>query len=250
MKDERIGEQRINIQGIPMYITAYRNSRDIEVQFCDGFEVKHTEYRKFLKGNIYNDNVPSYLGVGYLGEGEYKSRINNVKTDAYIKWGSMLTRCYSDNFIGKTNYFDCFVCNEWKNFQNFAKWYYDNIYDLDGEDIELDKEIKYKGCRYYSPQTCLLVPHKINTIICNRANHRGQCAIGVVINKNSGKYIANCNSDNKRVYLGTYNTEKDAFLAYKRFKEVEIKRVAELYRGIIPDEIIEYIKKYEVSESD
>lgn len=250
MKNERIGEQKVNIQGIPMYITAYRNSRDIEVQFCDGFKVKHTEYRKFIKGNIYNDNVPNYLGVGYLGDGEYKSRINNVKTDAYLKWGSMLTRCYSEKYINKINYDDCFVCNEWKNFQNFARWYYDNIYELDNESIELDKEIKYKGCRYYSPQTCLLVPHRINTIICNRANYRGQYAIGVTINQNSGKYIANCNSDNERVYLGTYYTERDAFVAYKHFKEAEIKRVSELYRGRIPDEIIEYIQKYEVSEND
>ena len=247
---ERIGEQSINIQGIPMYIIEYRNSRDIDIEFVDGYRIYHTQYRHFLSGKIINNNVPSYLGVGYLGEGKYKSRENNKHTDAYIKWGSMLTRCYSEKYIGRYNYDDCFVCNEWLNFQNFAEWYYNNIYELKDERIELDKEIKYKNCRMYSPYTCLLVPHKINTIICNRANFRGKYAIGVFKGSTSNNYIAKCNLNNKGIYLGAYQTEHDAFVAYKIFKETEIKRLAETYRGIIPDNIIEYIKKYEISEYD
>lgn len=247
---ERIGEELVNNQGIPMKIIGYRNSRDIDVEFCDGFKVYKTEYRKFLNGKIINDNIPTYLGVGYLGFGEYKSRHNNIKTEAYVKWGSMLTRCYSDKFIGKKSYEGCFVCNEWHNFQNFAKWFYENTYKLDNEVIELDKEIKYKNCKMYSPNTCLLVPKRINTIICDRANDRGECKIGVTRRPFSDKFYSSCNSDGKRLFLGAFDTEIDAFNAYKSFKESEIKRVAEMYRGKIPDEIIEYIKKYEIWEDD
>lgn len=199
---------------------------------------------------MFNDNVPSYLGVGYLGNGKYKSRINNVKTEVYIKWGSMLTRCYSDKFNGKESYQGCFVCNEWHNFQNFAEWFYENIYELDNERIELDKELKYKNCRLYSPYTCLLVPKRLNSVICDRARDRGKYKIGVTGRPFQGKYYASCNSNGRRIFIGAFNTEIDAFNAYKQFKEAEIKRLANTYKGKIPNEIIECANRYEIYEDD
>lgn len=245
---ERIGTCSINCQGVPMKIVEYRNSRDIDVEFPNKCVLHNKEYRKFLSGKLLYPYYPSYLGIGYLGDGNYKSRDNNVKTDAYIKWGSMLTRCYSDKYIKAEAYDNCFVDPDWHNFQNFAKWYYENIYQLENERIELDKEIKYKGCKVYSADTCLLVPHKINTIICNRARDRGKYAIGVTYNGN--RYCAACNIYGERYCIGYYDTEYEAFLAYKTYKENEIIRVAETYRGIIPDYIIDYTRQYKIEITD
>ena len=94
IKIDRIGEKNINKQGLEMTVINYRNCADIDVQFSDG-TIVNTTYHYFLKGSTTNYNIPSYLGVGYLGYGKYKSRKNNIKTEEYIKWFSMLSRCYS-----------------------------------------------------------------------------------------------------------------------------------------------------------
>lgn len=250
MLKERIGDTNVNFQGVPMKVVEYRNSRDIDVEFPNHCIVYHKEYRKFLSGHLCYPYYPSYLGIGYLGCGEYKSRVNNIKTDAYIKWGSMLTRCYSDRYIKQEAYEDCLVDPCWYNFQNFAKWYYENIYELSNENIELDKEIKYKHCKLYSPDTCLLVPHKLNTIFCNRAKDRGKYLIGVTKSNSSDLYCASCNVNGERYCIGYYETEQEAFLAYKEYKEREIVRLSETYRGKIPDYIIDYAQNYKVEIND
>ena len=41
-------------------------------------------------------------------------------------------------------YTNCEVDEDWLNFQNFAKWYKENYYEIEGEQMELDKDILYK----------------------------------------------------------------------------------------------------------
>ncbi len=247
-KAERIGEKNINHQGLEMEIIDYKDRRNMEVRFSDGFIFHGASYHNFLTGSLTSLLFPDFLGVGCIGVGEYKSRENRIKTTAYIKWTSMLTRCYSDKYIKQQNYSSCVVCDEWLNFQNFAKWHYENYYEIEDDCLELDKDIIEKGNRIYSPDKCIYVPHKLNTILCNRHNDRGQCLLGVT--KKEGKYIAACSIDGKSKYLGTFDSEYEAFLVYKAKKESEIKRVAEQYRGRIPDHIIELIKMYKVEMTD
>ena len=94
----------------------------------------------------------------------------------------------------------------------------------------------------------MYVPHKINTIICNRRNDRGVCPVGVSLY--NGRFGAHCNVDGKTKFLGVFPTEMDAFIAYKTAKEAEIRRVAEMYRGKIPDQVVDNILKYTVEYTD
>ena len=57
---------------------------------------------------------------------------------------------------------DCSVYEGWHNFQNFAKWYEDNYYEIEEEQMHLDKDILVKGNKVYSPDTCVFVPETIN----------------------------------------------------------------------------------------
>ncbi|SCX79337.1 hypothetical protein SAMN02910441_00230 [Ruminococcus sp. YE282] len=77
----------------------------------------------------------------------------------------------------------------------------------------------------------------------------GKYAIGVSQTPN-GKFISNCNINGKTKYLGLFTTELEAFLAYKKAKESEICRLAETYRGKIPDKVIETIQQYKVRIKD
>ena len=60
-----------------------------------------------------------------------------------------------------------FIC-----FQNFAKWFDDNKYEVDGR-LHIDKDILYPNCKIYSPETCLLIPQRINMLFLNKPNKRG-----------------------------------------------------------------------------
>lgn len=50
-----------------------------------------------------------------------------------------------------------------------CKWYSEHKYILSKDDsLELDKDIKVIGNKIYSPDTCLLLPHRLNTIVLDR----------------------------------------------------------------------------------
>ena len=97
------------------------------------------------------------FGVGVTGQGEYSHlvrKINGKHTKVYSVWHDMLGRCYNKKYQEKKpTYIGCTVCEEWHNFQNFAKWYEENYYEVNNEEMALDKDILIKGNKIYSPQT-------------------------------------------------------------------------------------------------
>ena len=56
--------------------------------------------------------------------------------------------------------------------------------------MHLDKDILCKGNKVYSSETCVFVPARINSIILNSQNRRGDLPVGVNYNKKTGKYRA------------------------------------------------------------
>lgn len=160
----------------------------------------------------------------------------------------MLRRCYQqDSFNKHPEYQDCYTCEEWYNFQNFAEWYYKNYYEVQGEDIQIDKDILIRRNRIYSPETCILVPQTINLLFVNRRNYRGDYPIGV--SKSGNKFTAMCGYDKKVKQLGSYKTPEEAFLAYKEFKENHIKNVADRFKDVIPEKLYNALYTYEVNPS-
>lgn len=249
-KINRLGEIRENIYGTKMKIIEYNDANDILVEFQDEIKhIQHTSYSAFKKGKVSNPFDKTYLEIGYLGVGNYNSYDNQ---EIYSHWSNMLQRCYNNKQL---SYFDCEVCDEWLCFQNFAKWYEENYYEVEGEIMCLDKDIFLKNNKIYSPTTCFFVPKRINNLFTKRQNDRGDTAVGVNYHKATGKYQARCNTiDNKgkikRVYLGVYKTEEEAFEVYKNFKENYIKQVADEYYNYIPRELWKALWEYQVEITD
>ena len=195
--------------------------------------------------NRYDKTV---CGVGYLGEGKY-----NCKNSLYIRdrWSKMLRRCYDPYYLNEhPTYIDCYVCEEWHNFQNFAKWYEENYYEIPNERMSLDKDILIKGNKIYSPSTCVFVPERINKLFTKHDKARGGYPIGISWYKQTNKFSAKCHTFDKRIHLGYYDTIDTAFLAYKSFKEEYIKQVADEYKDLIPTKLYEALYKYEVNIDD
>ena len=123
------------------------------------------------------------------------------------------------------------VCEEWLNFQVFAKWYNENIYQVGTERMHIDKDILYKNNRVYSPQTCLLVPQRINMLFMHKPN-KYNLPNGIKPTC-GGKYEARYNHK----YLGVFNTVEEAAIAHDKEKKKAVIEIANEYKDKIPDKV-------------
>ena len=255
-KIDRTGEVGHNTFGSKMVIIKYRKAIDIDVYFPEyDCIVKNQQYGNFKNGKIKCPYEKRYFGVGYLGEGEYKAWENGKPTRVYETWKSMLQRCYDKKYQEKRpTYKDCEVCEKWLNFQNFAKWYENNYYEIEGEKMCLDKDILVKHNKIYSPETCIFVPNNINMLFVKCDRSRGNSVIGT--SPVNGKYRVRCSIINpetgksKNEYLGRYETQEEAFKVYKYYKEKNIKQIADYYKEQIPINLYNALYRYEVEITD
>jgi hypothetical protein len=251
MKAYRIGEINHNLYGSEMVIEEYHSASDVIVLFDTG-NLVHTSYARFKNGNVKNPFDPRVCEVGYLGEGIHKASENGKATRVYATWNSMLNRAYNKKYHDRQpTYKDVTVCREWHCFQNFADWYVENYYQIDGEIMSMDKDILVKGNKLYSPETCVFVPERLNSLIVKCDGSRGELPVGVAFNKQHKKYQSQCsNGKGEIITLGRYDTPDEAFLAYKIHKERVIKDVANEYKGKIPKKLYDVLINWKVEIDD
>ena len=252
----RIGEENYNSFGSKMIIKEYRRAIDIDVYFPEyNWTFEHARYNDFKNGTIKCPYEPRVYGVGYLGEGKYKTRENGKTTDEYNIWRHILQRCYDPKYQERyPTYKGCEVEDKWLNFQYMGEWIDKNYYEIPGETMCLDKDILCKGNKVYSRETCIFVPQKINSLFVKSDKSRGKDPIGVYQLPN-GNYQVRCgNSYGERIYLGLYSTKEEAFRVYKNYKEKVIKEVIDSYEGKIPEPFYSRLKEamynYEVEIDD
>lgn len=245
---DRTGETIVNNQGLKATIIKYRNAKDIDIEFEDGYIEKHVIYKNFKDKCIESRFFPTLLGKGFLG-GE-----TSKKDISFKKWRAMIVRCYGKDTKEKhPTYQNCDVCDEWLNYQNFKKWFEENYYEIDGEKMYLDKDILIKGNKIYSPETCVFVNKKINNLFTKSDKARGDYPIGVfkLSEEKGGKYGSQCKLSTKNSrHLGYFDTPEEAFYAYKVAKENEIKLTADQYKDKIPEKLYNAMYNYKVEITD
>lgn len=244
----RLGEINFNKNGTKMKIIKYIDNKRIIVEFQDEHSyLAKTDYFSFKNGltkNLYDKTI---YNIAYLGEGKYNTKNSRI---FYSKWRNMLTRGYDEKLKEKyKTYSNCTVCKEWNNFQNFAKWCNENYYEIENEIMCLDKDILIKGNKIYSPETCIFVPHNINCLFTKTDKSRGVLPIGV--NKKGKKsYQTKVSFKSKTVHIGYFNSENEAFNAYKITKEKLIKQLADEYKDKIPQKLYDAMYRWEVEIDD
>ena len=184
------------------------------------------------------------LGFG-INDSTHLVMHGSKKELVYKTWSSMIRRCYSDKYHKvKPTYKDCKVCEEWRYFSNFERWFKQHYKD----GYVLDKDILIQGNKIYSPDTCCFVPPYINGLLASNVKKRGDYKIGVHLKDN--KYIAQCDIDKYPTYIGRFDNENDAHEAYKKAKYGEIRRVAKgaLEKGEINNRVYDALLNYKISE--
>lgn len=242
----RVGKVSYTKNGTKATIIEYVGSKKVLVEFNDKYKYQYwTSYGNFQRGQLTNPyECRGKDGLGFIGVGEYNSKDHKV---AYAKWKSMIDRCTRFR-KSSASYVDCEICEGLENFQNFAKWYYENEYQCN-EPLCIDKDILTHGNKIYSPDTCILVPQRINLLFIKEYARRGDLPIGVI--KHGNGYSVHCSLDNHtKNYIGFYYDPILAFAAYKEAKEKYIKEVADSYKNIIPQKIYEAVINYRIEITD
>ena len=231
-------------------ILRYNNKENVEIQFLKtGFETV-ARFTNIKSGSIKDPYVPLVYGVGVLGI-KYPSKINGRNTKEYDLWHSMLQRCYSDTYKKKyPTYAGCEVSENFKSYEYFYEWCNKQI-GFGAVNFELDKDLLIKGNKVYSEDSCVFIPQEINSLLTKRTASRGNHLIGVHWSNTNKAFVAQVNKNKgKRGYLGLFNTELEAFNAYRTAKEAFIKEQANKWKGKIDDRAYEALMKYGVNIDD
>lgn len=140
-------------------------TKPVGIRFIDTGFSYYADWSNVKKGRVRDKMKRKTAGVGFFGVGPYKSKCKGKASKCYSIWHQMIKRCYDHEYQKSKcpTYEGCVVCDEWHNFQNFAKWYEEN-YPKDGGKYALDKDIKFEGNKTYSPENCIFVTQEENNI--------------------------------------------------------------------------------------
>lgn len=164
-------------------------------------------------------------GVAYNSRREHKTAINGANTLAYSAWHSMISRCYCPKYQARRpTYIGCSVADEWHDFQDFADWFENHEYSNYG--YHLDKDLLIPGNKIYAPSTVCFVPRQLNSLLVDSRAIRGKYPQGIYFYKRDNKFVAQIKIKGKQEYLGLFDTEQEAYSAYKVAKEANVKRTA------------------------
>lgn len=163
-----------------------------------------------LKDGIGHGRTPVF-GVG-VNDVEYvtEKRVGGKRVCCpyYLRWKSMLSRCYSEYSQRKDpSYVGCYVCQEWHSMTNFKRWM--ELQDWKGK--HLDKDILFSNNKVYSPDTCVFIDPWTNSFFTgNFRKCKGVLPRGVY-RSSGGRFKSACNNGRgKLIQLGSFNDIESA----------------------------------------
>lgn len=187
-------------------------------------------------------------GVATNSGGKYKATIDGKIAKPYRTWQNMLKRVYClKSHATWPTYIGCSVTDEWLEYQNFAEWF--EAHEHSNRGYELDKDLLIPGNKIYAPDRCAFVPRQLNSLLNGQANRRGKFLQGVCFHKQHNKFVAQMAIDGKQKGLGLFDTELDAYHAYKKAKEQHVKDMTNHWRDGIADEVYHALMRWELEDA-
>lgn len=252
MRKEREGLTFTNKLGLTFKIIRYGGWEDVDVKFdSTGYISNELCWANILKGEVKDKLHKDVLGVACIGDGEYNSKDSIAGYNPYKIWINMLKRCYCEKQkLTQPSYKDCYAHEYFLNFQNFYKWFIQN--QPKGCGWQLDKDLLEKGNKIYGPDTCCMLPSRVNKLLETSKAMRGDLPLGV--RKFDGvkgvKFRAYCVDNGKQIHLGSYDSIEEAFSKYKSFKEDLVRKIAQDYKDIISYKAYNALMNYTVTMED
>lgn len=185
---------------------------------------------------------------------EYIEYENKALGEAYRRYYGLCARCKPDKDIDKIgrHYKDVTMCKEWEDDpKSFVKWFMEHYYTCEGEQMDIDKDLFGDGTHVYSPETCCILPKKINAFLSNctrRRDTKSTLPKGIKYNSRYKKYYATiqCADTGIVTKLSEWDTPEEAFAEYKMVKEADLILMAVKYKDRIPEYIYKRLLSFEV----
>ncbi len=231
-------------------ILKYNDAYNVEIKFINtGFEM-FARLGDIRNGEVKDRYLPSVYAIGIIGA-KYPVSEGGIDTKEYTLWCNMLKRCYSDTYQKKRpTYEGCKVSENFKSYEYFYEWCHKQV-GFGECGFQLDKDLLVKGNKVYSENTSVFIPTEINSVLIKCTATRGKHLIGVCWSKKSKAFVAMVSrSERGSEYLGLFNTEIEAFNAYKQAKENYIKELANKWKDQIDDRAYNALMKYTVEITD
>lgn len=212
-----IGKMFKTTKGEKLVITSYQNSKNVGYKILDKYgHCGVARLHDIMKGLISNPYCKNVYNTGFIGDGIYKAWDSDKgrNTKCYKVWYSMMTRCYAGE---DPAYLNVTVCEDWHNFQNFAKWYHSQKFS-NLRDYDIDKDIK--GGTTYNPENCLIIPRVLNSALVNIRRYSP--------NLSGNVYVVRISTFGKSRHIGRFKDKKQAVKAYYKEKVAYLREL--LYR--------------------
>lgn len=222
--------------GDNLMVTEIISANEVRVLFLNAVHEDIVEAVEIRRGSVKNPLFPSFSGHGFIGVGPYSISKSGIVSKTASIWIAMLQRVYLPmNENQKRQYAGTSVDAAWYNFQAFANWYKTRLNRFGLVDFrwDLDKDFLVPGNRVYGPDTCCLIPHPVNVLFTDSAVARGSLPLGV--RKEGKRYRARVGEDSKSRNLGTFNTVREAQIAYWNAKFDAIRNTTIRYWNYLPE---------------
>ena len=151
------------------------------------------------------------------------------RTRAGVLWNSVNQRCKvgGNEQRKRPSYIGC--TNGFKDFQEFAEWCQSQYGYLNKEQNgmywQLDKDLKVFGNKGYSPDTCVFVPNRVNSLLITPVA-RSEYPTGVYWDNHKQRYKSNCSDGSgKQRTLGRFYSTFEAHQAWQKYKVELIRKI-------------------------
>jgi hypothetical protein len=153
----------------------------------------------------------------------------------YGTWVRMLGRCfYPKQKEQNPCYLNTHLYDDWYRFSTFKEWVEGQTYlDLSGKKLNLDKDLLVQGNQEYSPDKCVFVPARINTLLLTNGRSRGEQPIGVYLHtdKKSKPFRASVNDNfDGRIRSSYFDTAQEAHAWWQKEKANIIREAIDLWK--------------------
>lgn len=177
-KDMQVGATHKTNNCGSVLIYKYDSAKCVTVIFEDTGTLLNTTSGSIRQGCIKDVMKPSVFSIGFLGLGNHKRHEGGKPTKAYETWRGMFNRCYNESrHETHPTYIGCTVCEEWHNFQSFSEWFGSNYI----KGFHLDKDSLIEGNKVYSPDSCVFISPKENSVLSSAKKHGIKLSNGEVI---------------------------------------------------------------------
>ena len=162
---------------------------------------------------------------------DYRKLNNDEKSRRYF---NVKARCGTAYQKENPRYYGTYMCDEWlEDREAFYKWLDENYYVVEGEQMDIDKDILQYGNKQYHPDLCLIVPHSINAFFENIEVGK----TNITYNSKTEKYSVKITDDKKNIGATDIDSYNEALDIYCDIKQGILVNKAKALKDKIPEKV-------------